>query len=779
MILLRLLLVLVLCSPIVAHATHIAEEDFTTYTEVDNNTKIAITASTITATAIDTDDGSHVYFNKGADAKDSKYFTGLRARFTTTTTLSDNDTVEFCVFALANDVGACRSGWSADYFAVTWVATSAVANLRVRSNDGTSVGVSVDTSVNLSASTSYYVEVRWIGALVTVLIYSDSVYTTLVDTLTLTGHTPASTYRIVYPFAARDNMPAGSTSTMTVSNLTLYRFSFSSFTPMNRVITANFTDDFEAYPGSWTESEAGSSVVGQSTDFAKSGSNSLKISSVGTDRAFAWQDITAGTANRWSLSGEVYVTSVTDGSKCVFFGAREATTGFGAWAAVVRTGSRYHWAIIWYNGSYATVSAANDDELTLSTWYTVELAHEMDAGGSSHTLVLIVDGKVVAEVAPPTGLDGDYPTRLYVGDAIENPIDYSSVRYVDDLTFHNMRWASHDGIAHHTPSNTLVGSVRYATVHGYEADGKAIMVYSTDSGATWTQGTTIDEANPDDDRVMAGLIYSGTTIYAFNQYRDDNETSIWSTVVYQSTDSGVTFTEIASSELVGQHFIPSHESGGLIYGASWEDDADDSDNTVEYYSFDPSGPTWVDISTIATAGDFTNAWPNETGCYYRRSDADLVCLVRWAQHTGATQLFLSYVVSDDDGATWGSHTSLLSTWGIRGGRITSVLLFQSGAYVAGYTSTDGTIGVKIASFVMRFDPEDMTQLNETRWAFTSNSAEAGNGQLAYGGIDVNGDGHMYVMIDAGTAHFYDILLPEQFTSAHGGPMILRNYGWHN
>jgi len=766
-----LIILLFLATP--AWATHVVEEDFTTYTEVDPNSNIVVTASTITATNMTYGDHAYVYFNKGAANKDSKYFTALRARFATSSSVSSTGGQAVMVLGLSNEVGDGRSQFTTG-LTVEWSLSTTEVKLRIWEDGG---GASNDITAALSADTTYYCEYRWVGgSQVNLLIYSDSAYTTLVDTLTITNATFGATYRNVYGMGSVGTSGT-TTATVVVSNMTLYRFQFNGFHAMNRVVTANVSDDFETYPGSWLESEAGSSVVGQSTDWANSGSNSLKISSVGTDRAFAYLDVTAGTADRWSISGVVYVTSVADGSKCVFFAARQASTGFGAWAAVVRTGSRYHWAIIWYNGAYATVSAANDDELSLSTAYTVELAHEMDAGGSSHALVLIVDGQVKVEVAPPTGLDGDYPTRIYVGDAIETPIDYTSVRYVDDLKFHNMRWASHDGIMNYTDANTIVGAVRYATVHGYEAGGSAIMVYSTDGGTTWTQGTTIDEPNPDDDRVMGALIASGTTIYAFNQYRDDNETAIWSTNVYQSTNSGVTFTEIASSDLVGKHFIPAYENGGLIYGTTYIVDADQSNNIVEWYSFDPSGPTWASIGTIATAGDFTDAWPNETGVYRRSSDNALVALVRWQAYTGAAQLFLSYATSTDEGATWGSQTSLASTWGFRGGRVVNVLLFQSAAYVSGYIS-DSTSVINASTFLLRFDPDTMVPLNEVQWAFTSNSAEVGNGQLAYGGIDANGDGHLYLMIDAGTAYFYDILLPDQFTSAtpYGGPMILRNYG---
>jgi hypothetical protein len=161
-----------------------AIEDFTTYTEVDPNSRISVTSSTITATALPRNEDSYVYDDKGVAHFDGDFEHLITTK--TTNVLS----VSVCgSWVLTNTVD--------DLFGLI---TANESFLILQHNSGSSYllrefisGTAYTDSATLTGGQTYYLTINRdesIGSFgqLTCLIYSDSGRTILVDTLTLSLH---------------------------------------------------------------------------------------------------------------------------------------------------------------------------------------------------------------------------------------------------------------------------------------------------------------------------------------------------------------------------------------------------------------------------------------------------------------------------------------------------------------------------------------------------------------------------------------------------------------
>jgi hypothetical protein len=168
-------------------------EDFSTYTEVDPNTRITVTATRITGTSLTRPESAYVYDDKGAN-----HFTGDFEHFIESyQTLATNFGAQH-IWALFNNIGDredCRAvvdTWAAVYHRGTTGNTPTLAVIGYVTGAGAS-----DVSVNLSLNTLYYLTIDRTGNALTCKIYSDASRSSLVDTITCS---PSSNpdFRYVY-----------------------------------------------------------------------------------------------------------------------------------------------------------------------------------------------------------------------------------------------------------------------------------------------------------------------------------------------------------------------------------------------------------------------------------------------------------------------------------------------------------------------------------------------------------------------------------------------------
>ena len=202
-----------------------ATEDFTSYTEVDEDADITVTASKCDVSTMRRDALSYVRFDYGEN-----YFTNFESHVTVGAGAETDDNANVGVWALSNGSNTEEQmSTNGEGIKVYWYYEAASGGLQLYLTDFDSANE--DLSV-LAASTPYYLIIRRIGTLVTCEIYSDAVHETLVDTLTVTG--TALAYRYIYGVVSRqsDSSPAASLSAY-CENLELYQ------------LTTEFTDGLE------------------------------------------------------------------------------------------------------------------------------------------------------------------------------------------------------------------------------------------------------------------------------------------------------------------------------------------------------------------------------------------------------------------------------------------------------------------------------------------------------------------------------------------------------
>ena len=169
-----------------------------TFTEVDANSKLTVTANKATAADADTDEDVQLYKDFGA-----AYFDAIDENFELYIASTSVDNGGAGV-AVSNTVGAVSAFANTD---ISVIAERRVADCLIRLLRGNAVAA--DSYVG-STNTIYYCTLtRVAGAdTVTVTIYSDSDRGTLVDTLSVAGFS-TTTYRYLYGFVNLNSAGGG------------------------------------------------------------------------------------------------------------------------------------------------------------------------------------------------------------------------------------------------------------------------------------------------------------------------------------------------------------------------------------------------------------------------------------------------------------------------------------------------------------------------------------------------------------------------------------------
>jgi len=193
------------------------EELLTDFAEVDPNSKLTVGNYSITFDSLSRDESAYVYRDCGVDYWDGDFEHRL---VTKATAYSDFGFV--AVWALANSVADAKALLDAGgslFLAWYWNGSEWALYLREAPGDGT---VNSDNSIALAADTPYYVVIvrdESVGTygVLRCYIYSDSGYTTLVDTLIITLQAKVD-WRYLYAIQSHNDALARTLSG-TVSNL--------------------------------------------------------------------------------------------------------------------------------------------------------------------------------------------------------------------------------------------------------------------------------------------------------------------------------------------------------------------------------------------------------------------------------------------------------------------------------------------------------------------------------------------------------------------------------
>lgn len=164
-----------------------AYEDFTTYTEVDTESKVTVNQNSILSIATLSSNDSYVYKDFGAG-----HFTqNLHHRFKTK---AFNQSIQGYrdVWIISNEIGN-ENGLS-NFLIITWQYPPITLVVAEVVSDSTQDS---DSTTLVSINTYYYIDVLREDSSLTIKVYSDSDFSVLVDTLTITIANTA--YRYLYP----------------------------------------------------------------------------------------------------------------------------------------------------------------------------------------------------------------------------------------------------------------------------------------------------------------------------------------------------------------------------------------------------------------------------------------------------------------------------------------------------------------------------------------------------------------------------------------------------
>ena len=418
----------------------------TTYTEVDPDAKITVTTTDVDAAAQAGTSAAYVHEIKAVD-----YFTGWRIRFTAQCSAASASGAELAFSGISDDVGGFE----------TWTTGASVtcyydgANYQFKVSDESSGG-SVDTSINITASTEYFLEFRRAGKLLTVIIYTDSGFSTIHDTIQITDFADDFRARQIYAFAAGGAGGSSATMTTNTSDMVIYTFDIVADTWLGHATALTVEDDFEATfassgwieaepdapdgdPGSWDLLDEDWTDI---TDWTAQGTGTVEESPAGQlhtdagtgDFARAFRDI--GTIpNEWTLewetdaydslgtlaSGNYAVLLVREGtySHWIHIGtdnieARE-TGGFttASPAVTTSTATGYVWRIIGTTAASGTLKLYRKP--TAGSWALLETWTGLFTGGT--------DGEMFVGWVVGTAEQHEESIQMATGEYVPGTVD--------------------------------------------------------------------------------------------------------------------------------------------------------------------------------------------------------------------------------------------------------------------------------------------------------------------------------------------------------------------
>lgn len=224
-----------------------AVENFTTYTEVDPNSRISKTATKVTWTLLTRDEDAYVYLDKDAD-----YFNGDFTIYLThrTTAVSASGTRVLGCWSLTNTIDdlwgiyVANGDWLAVLAGQTLGGAGAPTLWLVECDGGSQYG-SPANPYEIALNTDYYLTVirdESVGTYGTLYlyIYSDASRTTLLDTQTLTLHAKVD-FRYIYAIQTQDTDTATLTHSGYTENLELFLAPTVTTQAMTSIITTTAT----------------------------------------------------------------------------------------------------------------------------------------------------------------------------------------------------------------------------------------------------------------------------------------------------------------------------------------------------------------------------------------------------------------------------------------------------------------------------------------------------------------------------------------------------------
>lgn len=177
-------------------------EDFTTYTEVDPNTKLTVTSNKASGVNVDKDENVYLYYDKGVD-------------------IYNKIDIDFEAYIDSGSLGGAIAGMGMSVTAISTTQNFGNSDISVLQRE-TGAGahrialrrgnnIANDEFTTGAADTLYYCTLLRTkdSNTVTLKIYSDSNRTSLLDTLSVSGFGTSTKYRYLYGFVNKNEPASG------------------------------------------------------------------------------------------------------------------------------------------------------------------------------------------------------------------------------------------------------------------------------------------------------------------------------------------------------------------------------------------------------------------------------------------------------------------------------------------------------------------------------------------------------------------------------------------
>ncbi|KAJ9139363.1 Glycoside hydrolase family 93 protein [Pleurostoma richardsiae] len=223
------------------------------------------------------------------------------------------------------------------------------------------------------------------------------------------------------------------------------------------------------------------------------------------------------------------------------------------------------------------------------------------------------------------------------------------------------------------------------------------VVRSTDGAESWQYLREVfrgEEATHDIDNAMPIQLPSGRILYAYHNH--DRTGSDWHYTYFRvsisySDDGGVSFKYLSTVEehvLSGvnglwEPYLRLARDGTLQGYYSAENSAADQDNFMKYST--DGGATWS--AWIAVSGGDRSSRDGMTGVAPSDNDGNLLCVF---ENTENGYFTVDYVLSHDDGYSWGERARLYTPCGADSGKIAGARQVYNvwGTLVASFMTND-------------------------------------------------------------------------------------------
>src|SRR3990172_3687108 len=336
---------------------------------------------------------------------------------------------------------------------------------------------------------------------------------------------------------------------------------------LQMAMPTDVTHNAETYPGAdWTQTTSGGAVIGQSTDWFKSGSHCIKYQGSGADSArLSYSIIPVNILD--GLSAWCRVSSITLGHVARLFywyndGGGTAANERLLNICVKNVGGIYFIGWIAKIGTATHVLKLSNIVVQANTDFYVDLINSVtEYDGTTlavNGMVALNSMSIFSALILPTeiGFGSRGGETTYAG---------TCVAYIDELWYGNTYLPRISSIEI-APNGATVMAVSRRLYHALDNTSKISILTGNLDGSGILFQQYLDTTSYDDQPV--GIVRSGTSLYLFICRQVYGSGSATRTTLFKSINSGVTFSEVATNDTYLAY--PSKLiQGGKIFCGGW------------------------------------------------------------------------------------------------------------------------------------------------------------------------------------------------------------------